>query len=589
MKNIPRVYALEQAERDVREALTATGKVSETSIDIREPKAKILADLAFATHRAAKQLGIPPDELAHDIASAVSFGRESLVRSASASGAFVNFAIEPKRFAEAVLNDIAQTRNEYGWALSEAAVTAVVDYSSPNVAKRMHVGHIRSTIIGNAIIRILAALGNRTISDNHLGDWGKNFGLLITAIEHEGWPTGEGEGLIASFEYLYAAYSAMARNNSAIDQEARDWSLRLEQGHQQARAIWQRLVDLTMHANQPNYDRLGVHFDHMYGESFYEPMLAEVIEDALKAGVAHRDETDAVVVDLGNNIPTFLLQRSDGGTLYHTRDLATIKFRVKAFAPQHIIYVVGAPQELHFRQLFSLAHALGYTNETTLIHIPFGTVVDFEGQPLSTRRGNMVSLETLLDEAHRRARSIVEQSNGHIPNDEKEAIAEAVGVGSVIYNDLYQDTRRTITLDWNRMLALQGNSAPYVQYMHARCCSILQKAGFAETSTVLAQRMSDRSKGEVGYSMHPAETALVKQLAKLPKVIHEAGSRYAPSVIAGWCYETARATSIFYRDCPVLTASPEVLRIRRLQIIAATATVLNSGLKLLGIQSPERM
>ena len=263
---------------------------------------------------------------------------------------------------------------------------------------------------------------------------------------------------------------------TTLDDEARAWSLKLEQGDPTARELWQWMIDLTMAANQPNYDRLGIRFDHSYGESFYAPMSEEVIQETLAKGVAYRDESGAVVVDLGDSTPTFLLQRTDSGTLYHTRDAAAIKFRVREFQPAQIIYVVDARQELNFRQLFGLARAMDYAPGVELVHIKFGTVFDQHGQPLSTRAGNMIFLDDLLNDAHRRARAIVEQSSPDLPEQEKDAVAEIVGIGAVIYNDLYQDPRRNITLDWERMLALEGNSAPYIQYMYARCQSILRKA-----------------------------------------------------------------------------------------------------------------
>jgi arginyl-tRNA synthetase len=457
----------------------------------------------------------------------------------------------------------------------------VVDYSSPNVAKRMHVGHIRTTIIGQALVNILAALGYHVIRDNHLGDWGKSFGVLLAGIAHEGFPHGEGEQLLAGLEEVYARYSALAQRDAAIDQQARDWSLRLERGDVRARELWQRMVDLTIQVNQPNYDRLGVGFDHMYGESFYEPMVGGVIDAAERSGVAYRDEGGALVVDLGDELPTFLLQRSDGGTLYHTRDVATLRFRVETFRPDQIVYVIGAPQELYLKQLFAFARALGIAGDVALVHVPFGTVFDAAGQPLSTRRGNMIYLETLLNEAHARARAIADRNRPDLPLEEREAIAEAVGIGAVIYNDLHQDPKRNITLDWDRMLALEGNSAPYIQYMYARCRSILRRA-----TTEQRHAAPDE---ELALLTHPSELNLVKQLARLPVVVRAAGQRYAAHMVADWCYQTARAVAAVYRDCPVLQAEDTRLRAARLRLVEAAAQGLKNGLGLLGIAAPEQL
>jgi arginyl-tRNA synthetase len=464
----------------------------------------------------------------------------------------------------------------------------VIDYSSPNVAKLMHVGHIRSTIIGQALHNIFRFLGYHTIGDNHLGDWGKQFGMNIAAIVKWGKPGGEGEEALAQIDKLYAQYAKLAKDEkeqgvSTLDDEARAWSLRLEQGDPTARALWQWMVDLTISANRRNYERLGVHFDHIFGESFYEPMLAGVIDEALAKKVAYRDEGGAVVVDLGNSMPTFLLQRSDGGTLYHTRDVATILFRLREFSPSQILYVVGMPQELHFRQLFALVRAMGYAGDVQLEHIKFGTIFDQHGAPLSTRRGNMIYLADLLDDAQQRARAVVEHAGPELPDDEKEAVAEIVGVGAVMYNDLYQDTRRNITLDWERMLTLEGNSAPYIQYMYARCRSIIRRVADEGLSA------ATQAPYDPALLAHPAETAVVKQLARLPGAVREAGARYAPFVVAEWCYEMARALAGFYRDCSVLKAETPELRAARLRLVAATAQALRNGMGLLGIKAPERM
>jgi arginyl-tRNA synthetase len=453
----------------------------------------------------------------------------------------------------------------------------------------MHVGHIRSTIIGQALFNITAALGYHAMSDNHLGDWGKQFGILIMAIVHEGRPAGEGEEALATLERIYTKYNTLAEQDSTFDEEARRWSLKLERGDPQARELWQWIIEQTMHYTSPLYERLGAHFDTTHGESFFEDKMVPVIAEAIDKRVAYRDENGALVVDLPG-LPTFLLQRTDGGTLYVTRDAATVIFREHEYHPATIIYIVDARQELHFRQLFALVRALGHAQDIELVHIAFGTVFDSKGQPFSTRKGNMIYLQALLDEAHARARAVVDQASPDLPESEKEQVAEAVGVGAVIYNDLYQDPRRNITLDWERMLTLEGNSAPYIQYMHARCRSILRKA---EESVVSSPSLvaPDHGPQTTDHKLltHPAEVGLVKQLAKLPGAVREAGERYAPFVIAEWSYETARALSAFYRDCPVLRAETPELQAARLRLVAATAQALKNGLALLGIRAPERM
>lgn len=575
-------YALERFTEAVRQAILATGRVPAALIELTTPKPNIPADLAFPAFKAAKELGVPPPQLAAELAGAIALEPGSLIGAVAAAGPFLNFSMRPEALAAAVVGEIQAAGEAYGRQRDGAGKRVVVDYSAPNIAKRMHVGHIRSTIIGQAIVNIYRALGYEVVGDNHLGDWGKQFGVVLAAVERDGKPQGVGEAVLETLEAQYARFAADAKEDPALDEHARHWSLRLEQGDPQARALWQWSVDLTMAAAQRNYDRLGVHIDHAYGESFYEPMLAGVIRDALEKGVAFRDAGGAVVVENLANLPTFLLQRSDGGTLYMTRDVATVLFRVNQFQPAQIIYVIGEPQSLHMRQLFALVQAMGYTPGVELYHLAFGTVFDGAGQALSTRRGNMVYLETLLDDAVARARKVVEGKSPELPEAEKQAVAEAVGIGAVVYNDLYQDPKRNITLDWERMLATEGNSATYLQYSHARCRSILRRA--AEEERGAAAQGADLT-----LLTHPSETRLLKHLARLPEAVREAGARYAPFVIADWCYTSAREFGVFFEQCPVLKAPTAELRAARLALVAATATALKSGLALLSISAPERM
>ena len=279
--------------------------------------------------------------------------------------------------------------------------------------------------------------------------------------------------------------------------------------------------------------------------------------------------------------PTFLLRRSDGGTLYHTRDAATIKYRVETYRPAKIVYVVGEPQALYFRQLFALAEALGYAPGVEVVDRPFGTVFDADGRALSTRRGNMVTLESLLVEAHARARKVVERGGVDLDEDERERVAQAVGTGAVVYNDLHQDPRRNLTLDWDRMLALDGDSAAYVQDTHARCRSILRRGAGATAPS--------GDPADAVLLVHPAEQALIKQLGRLPLAAREAVAEDALVPVAGWCHATARAFAAFYRDCPVLTADDPALRAARLRLVDATAVALANGLRVLGVSAPERM
>jgi arginyl-tRNA synthetase len=527
---------------------------------------------------------VPPPQLAQQLAAAVSIPADSLLAAVVAAGPFLNFSIEQSRYIASVLAEVRTMGNAYGSDDVGTDKRIVIDYSSVNIAKLMHVGHIRSTIIGQALANIFRFLGYTVIGDNHLGDYGKQFGMNIAAIVRWGKPAGQDEEALAQLDKLYAAYSKEAKDNEALHDEARSWSLKLEQGDSTAVELWQWMVNLTLTAIQTNYDRLGVKFDHALGESFYAPLNEGVIEESLASGFAHRDEAGAVVVaELEEGMPTFLLQRSDTGSLYHTRDMGCIKYRMSEFKPDQIIYVVGTPQELHFRQLFALARKVGYVpTGVELEHVKFGTIFDQSGKPLSTRAGNMVYLTELLDDAHTRARAVVDASSPDLPEAVKADVAEKVGIGAVMYNDLYQDSKRNITLDWDRMLAIEGNSAPYIQYMYARCRSIVRRV-VGETADMQVPVC------DAAVLTHPSELDLVRQLAKLPGAVREAADRYATFVIAEWCYDTARTFSAFYRDCPVVKAEDDAVRTARLALTAATAQALRNGLGLLGIHVPERM
>jgi arginyl-tRNA synthetase len=578
-------YTLDQFAAEIRAAIAAHGRVPKELIDLQAPKANVPSDLALPCFRAAKELGVPAPALASELAATIAFGEDSLVGGVAAAGPFLNFSLRPSALARRVLAEALDQGDAYGTNDVGAGETVVIDYSAPNVAKRMHVGHIRSTIIGQTLVNLHRALGYTVVGDNHLGDFGTGFGRLLYAIDRWGWPRSEGEQILADLEELYQRASALEASDPEVANEARRWSLLLEQGDRDAEQLGEQVLDLTLKANQRNYDRLGVHFDTAYGESFYTPMLADMLQRAQDRKVAFRDEGGAVVVKDLENLPTFLLQRSDGGSLYHTRDIATIAFREEQYHPRKIIYVVEQRQELHFRQLFALARAMGIGRGIQLIHIYFGTIFDAKGQALSTRRGNMIYLETLLDDAVARAREVVVKKSPELSDAEKDEVARAVGVGAVIYNDLYQDLKRNISLDWERMLATEGNSATYLQYSYARCRSILRKGAEA------------RSAGDeivpAGYDPalleHEAEQGLIKHLARLPQALREAGERCAPFVIADWCYTTAREFATFYDRCPVLRAETPALRDARLALVAATAQALKNGLALLGVRVVERM
>src|SRR5919199_670597 len=521
-------YALDRFEDEARAALEATGLVAPELIDLSEPKANVPADLSFPCFRAAKAQGRNPAELAAELAQNVPLGQDSLVGEAHAAGPFLNFRLHPRNLIIAVLDEVERLSDRYGHDDLGAGRRVIVEYSSPNIARKMNIGHLRPTIIGHAVDNIREALGYEVISDNHLGDWGTQFGGLLYAYTTWGFkPELEHDPIEAMVE-LYARFNRAAEENPALRDEARRWFKRLEDGDPEARRVWRWMIDLSIDEFKRTYERLGITFDHYYGESWYEPMLQRVIDEAIARGVAKVEESGAVSVSFDEKLPSYLIRTTDGRTLYQTRDIAAAIYRWERWQPARNIYVVGQEQTLHFQQVFETLRRMGYTEIADgSIHIPNGHIQRPEGGRFAMRRGTVIFLEDVLDEAVERARGIVDEKNPDLPEEERAAIAEAVGVGAVIYNDLYQDPKRNITFDWDRMLSFVGNSAPYIQMMHARCCSILREAGLRPLPPEPGGNLplwDGLPAANTELLTEDTEVRLVKELARLPQAVRRAGT-----------------------------------------------------------------
>ena len=586
-------YTLDRFASEIRDAIKATGLIASEYIELAEPKANVPADLALPCFRAAKALGRNAAELARELSQAIAPRQDGLLGAVAAAGPFLNFRLHDLNMLRAALAEIEQMADRYGDDDRGAGQRVIVEYSSPNIARKMHIGHLRATVIGHAIDNIMAALGYEVVSDNHLGDWGTQFGSLLYAYTTWGFKSELEHDPIEAMVELYARFNAAAEQQPELRDEARQWFKRLEGGDPEARRLWRWMIDLTMAEFDRTYKRLEIEFDHAYGESFYEDQLSDVIGEAITKGVARVEESGAVSVSFDEKLPSYLIRTTDGRTLYQTRDIAGAIYRWERWAPSRNIYVVGHEQTLHFQQVFETLRRMGYTEiGDRSIHISFGQLNDAEGRRFSMRKGTAIFLEDVLDEAVERAREIVDQKNPDLPDDERAAIAEAVGVGAVIYNDLYQDPKRNITFDWDRMLAFTGNSAPYIQMMHARCCSILRESGVRPLPATPGANLplwDGLPAAEVELLTAEQEIALAKQLARFPAAIRRAGENFTPYNVAEWLYESARAFSRFYDDLSVLKASSPELRDARLRLVAASAQALRNGLRLLGIRAPERM
>ena len=459
--------------------------------------------------------------------------------------------------------------------------TVVVDYSSPNIAKRMHIGHLRSTNIGDCLRRLYRFGGWRVIGDNQVGDWGTQFGMLIVAWHEWRDEDAYAADSIGELQRLYQLFRERAKEDETLHDRARAETAKLQAGDPENRALWQDFIDASMVEFDKVYDRLGISFDVVHGESFYADAVAPLTEDLLARGIAEHSD-GAVVVPfqpedgkgLGKN--PLLIRKSDGAALYGTTDLCTVKHRMETWSPARIVYVTDGRQQQHFRQVFAAGRKMGF--ETDYQHVWFGILRFPGGEVVSTRGGVGANLLGVLDTAVEKARAVVDANSGHLPEDERAAVAETVGIGAVRYFDLSQNPQSDITFDWNRSLALDGNSAPYLMYAHARCCSVLRKAQEAGVQAG-AMQVTD-----------PTERRLLLALARMPEVVLVAAETHRPNLLCDHLYATAQEFSRFWTNCRVLgdDVDPQVSA-SRVAIVQATRHTLLVGLGLVGLGAPERM
>ena len=582
-------YALARARSELVELLRKHG-LEVSPDDIRDVETDIDADMAVPLFRAAKQQGGNPQKLAESLAAALDLSDTLFCRVHPLRG-YLNFSLDRPSFNRAVVADFKRFPDRYGSSEAGTGKSIVIDYSSPNIAKPFSVGHLRSTIIGQALHNILTWIGYHVVGDNHLGDWGTQFGKLLCAFSHWGKEQNLEPNPTAHLLELYVRFHNEARTRPELEQEARDWFRRLEQGDPEARQTWQRFVKLSMTEFSRIYQRLGVKFDETLGESVYSERLEKVVERALATGVARHekplepvrtgedeklaDETVVLIPLEEQGIKTpLILQKSDGTSLYATREIACAEYRIETWHPERILYVVGNEQELYFRQLNAAMKLLGH--DTPCVHVSFGLVRLAEGR-MSTREGRVVLLDDVMNEAVRRARAVV--TDREMSEDEKDKVAETVGIGAIKYADLSQSRVKEVVFDWNRMLALDGDSAPYLLYAHTRCGSILKKAPAGAPDAEF----------DPAALSEPEEFTLVRDIAGFPHAVMAAASTYEPHRIANHLYRLAQDFSAFYNKVPVLKAETGELRSARLFLVKSTGSVLKTGLNLLGIGLPDRM
>src|SRR3712207_5795504 len=453
----------------------------------------------------------------------------------------------------------------------------VIDFSSPNIAKRMHIGHLRSTIIGDSICRIYRYLGYHVIGDNHIGDWGTQFGKLI--IGYRKWLNQDAykKNAIEELERVYVKFSQESEEHPELEEEARLELKKLQDGDEENYNLWKEFIQVSMEEYEKLYSRLDIHFDTFYGESFYHPIMPEVVKELVERGIAKEDDGAKVVFfPEEENLFPCSVQKKDGAFLYATSDIATVKFRLHTYDVNRLIYLTDERQQDHFKQFFRITEMLGWNVEK--YHVWFG-IMRFADGVFSTRKGNVIRLEELLDEGKRRAYEIVQEKNPSLPEEEKQHIAEVVGVGAIKYADLSQNRQSPIIFEWDKILSFEGNTAPYLQYSYARVQSILDKAknlGKEATEDVVLV-LQDKY-----------ERSLANYMTIFPSSVLKAAETCKPNLIADYLYDLSKKLNSFYNNCPILNQEEEILK-SRAYLAKQAGEVIKQGLSLLGIQTLDRM
>jgi arginyl-tRNA synthetase len=543
----------------------------------------------------AKERKMNPRQLATDVLAGLDVA-EICGKVEIAGAGFLNFRLKPSALAQTL--QAAAGGEHLFFDRAAPPRTVVIDFSSPNVAKPMHVGHIRSTILGDGLARTLRLLGHRVITDNHIGDWGTQFGMLLLGWKHHLNPDALKADPIGEMERLYKLVNAASGTDAMVREQAKQELVKLQRGDGVNLKIWREMIALSEKQFDAIYSRLGVKFDQMLGESFYNPRLEPVVDELVARGIAR--ESEGALAIFFDEVPQLkahpaLIRKSDGGFNYTTTDLATLEHRLKTWQPDEIIYVTDGRQQLHFQQIFAAFRKWQSPLPTSnsplpkLAHVWFGSILGEDGKPFKTRSGETVKLAELLDEAEERAFKIVSEKNPDLPEAQRREIARVVGLGAVKYADLLPNRQSDYVFSWDKMLALQGNTAPYLQYAYTRIRSIFRKA---EETSPAAPKQSEG--GNIQHSTlniqlaAPEEIALAKHLLNFGLTLEAVADEYRPNFLCNYLYELAGKFTAFYENCPVLKAD-DATRASRLALCDLTARVLKQGLETLGIETVEQM
>ncbi|RQD70084.1 MAG: arginine--tRNA ligase [Tindallia sp. MSAO_Bac2] len=542
---------------------------------IENPPNSDLGDYAFPCFRLAKSFRKAPQAIASELADKINLNDHFL--KAEAIGGYLNFYFNRSKLAKTILSKVLEEKENFASSNLGDGKVICIDFSAPNIAKPFHVGHLRSTVIGSSLYKIYTHLGYECIGINHLGDWGTQFGKVIVAYKNWGNEERVRQEPIQGLLDLYVKFHEESEKNPALEDEARDWFVRMEKGDEEALSLWKWFSNETINELQKIYKLLGVHFDHYTGESFYNDKMQPVLDD-LKTKNLLKESEGAILVDLEPyGMPPCLVQKKDGSTLYATRDITAAIYRKKTFDFAKCLYLTDYSQNLHFAQWFKVVELMGYEWSQDLEHVPFGRVTH-EGRRIQSRKGTVVLLEDVINGAIEKVTEIIEEKNPELDNKEETAIA--VGVGAVIFNDLSHNRIKDISFSWDTAFSFDGETGPYVQYTHARAGSVLRKANVQE----------DNWHPEINgaYLEDEVSNQVIRQLETFGDAIQDAMNKNEPSILTRHIVDLAQSFNRFYHDHPILVEDVAV-RETRLALVIAVKEVLKLGLSLLGIKAPERM
>ncbi|MBS6508228.1 MAG: arginine--tRNA ligase [Paraclostridium bifermentans] len=539
---------------------------------IEIPPNSEMGDYAFPCFRLAKVFRKAPNMIAADLAESIE--AKDAISKVEPAGGYVNFFVNKSQLAKNVINDVLTQGKKYGHSELGKDKTVVIDFSSPNIAKPFHIGHIRTTVIGNALYKIYDSQGYNTVRVNHLGDYGTQFGKLIVAFKKWGNKEAVESNPIPELLKLYIQFHDEAEKHPEMEDEARAWFTKLENDDKEAKDLWQWFRDESLKEFSRVYDLLDIEFDSYAGESFYSDKMDRVIDIIKDKGLLEESEGTNIVNLEEYNMTPALITKKDGSTLYMTRDLAAALYRKENYDFEKCIYVVGSQQSLHFQQLFKVLELIGFEWAKDMVHVPFGMVALEEGT-MSTRKGRVVFLESVLRQAIEKTKETILAKNPNAENVDE--IAKQVGVGAVVFQELSNSRIKDYTFSWERTLSFEGETGPYVQYTHARCCSVLRKANMDVTADVDYSVLSDADSSEV-----------LKLIASFNDSILTAMRKNEPHIVTRFVLDLAQAFNKFYHDNPILVDDIEVKK-ARVALVAATKQTIENALSILGMGAPERM